>query len=268
MSKRSLNVLVGIVLVGLIVGIFAYFISNPFQAWVQTWLGNPVGLAASATTVAALATLLAVVVGLRGIYVGRALAHEAFEQTEKAQAEGREQFLQAQYNASRPLLIPAAGDLSEAREAEEPIPFEWNTSLFVTIQNVGTGIATNIRMIVLPPAPAPEEVYPYVCRLSSPLPDRSDPVKVYLNPGATQYRESDRIQGYPLYPGPAQAAGSADRPDHFLARLCITYQDIFGRKHASIFDLSSWGIWVSVAFLTGIDRELAELDAAQAPAHS
>ncbi|HLV97785.1 MAG TPA: hypothetical protein VKT82_03815 [Ktedonobacterales bacterium] len=262
MSKRSLNVLVGILILVLIVGIIAYFVSAGFQGWVQTWLGNPVGLAASATTVAALATLLAVVVGLRGIYVGRKLAHEAFEQTEKAQAEGRQQFLEAQYNARRPLLVPAAADLSEVRELEEPIAIEWNTSVFVTIRNVGTGIATNIRMVVLPPAPAPEDMYPYVFRLGTPLPADSDPVKVYLRPGAVQYRESERLHGHSLYLPPERVADPADNADHFLARLCITYQDVFGRKHASIFDLSDWGIWVNVAFLTNIERDLAEIGVA------
>ena len=266
MSKRSLNLVVGVVLLGLIGSIIAYYVSAGFQAWVQTWLGNPVGLAASATTLAAVATLLAVIVGLRGIYIGRALAHEAFEQTEKAQAEARQQFLEAQYNTSRPLLVPAAADLSEARDLEEPMTFEWNSEVFVTIQNVGTGLATNIRMLVQPPALALEDLSPYVCRLGSPLPANSDPVKVYLHPGATRYSESERLGGHSLYLPPEQAAGPAGSTDHFLARLSITYQDIFGRKHASIFDLSAWGIWVNVAFLPTLERDLAEREAAKAPA--
>lgn len=265
MSKRSLNLLVGVVMLGLIGSIIAYVVSAGFQGWVQTWFGNPVGLAASATTLAAVATLLAVIVGLRGIYVGRALAHEAFEQTEKAQAEARRQFLEAQYNASLPLLVPAAADASEARALEEPMTLEWNTEVFVTIQNVGTGLATNIRMIIQPPAPALEDTYPYVCQLGVPLPANSDPVKVYLRPGMTRYSERERLGGYSLSLPPERAAGSADSADHFLARLCITYQDIFGRTHASIFDLSAWGIWVNVAFLPTVERDLAEQDLATAP---
>jgi hypothetical protein len=260
MSKRLLNLVVVVVILGLIVSIIAYFTSASFQVWVQTWLGNPVGLAASATTIAALATLLAVIVGLRGIYVGRALAHEAFEQAEKAQAEGRRQFLEVQYNASRPLLVPAAADLSEIRELEEPITFEWNSEVFVTIQNVGAGVATNIRMLALPAAPAPEDIYAYVCRLGSPLPLNGGLVKVYLRPDATRYHEGESLQGHALYL-------PAERAEHFLARLSITYQDIFGRKHASIFDLSHWGVWDHVAFLPYIKRDLAEIEAAQAPAH-
>lgn len=265
MSKRSLNLVVGVVILGLIVSIIVFFVSAGFQEWVQTWLGNPVGLAASATTLAAVATLLAVIVGLRGIYVGRALAHEAFEQTEKAQAEGRQQFLEAQYNASRPLLVPAAADPSEVRALEEPMTFEWNTEVFVTIQNVGTGIATNIRMIALPPAPLPEDTSPYVCRLGTPLAANGDPVKVYFSPGTIRYSESDRLMGHSLHLPPERATGPIDSSDHFLARLCITYQDIFGRKHASIFDLSAWSIWVHVAFLPNIERDLAEIEAAKAP---
>ena len=143
--------------------------------------------------------------------------------------------------------------------------FEWNTEVFVTIQNVGTGIATNIRMIALPPAPLPEDTSPYVCRLGTPLAANGDPVKVYFSPGTIRYSESDRLMGHSLHLPPERATGPIDSADHFLARLCITYQDIFGRKQASIFDLSAWGIWVHVAFLPNIERDLAEIEAAKAP---
>jgi|GEM_PF-3503323 len=264
MSKRSINFLVGAAILALIASFIAYFVSAGFQAWVQTWLGNPVGLAATATTIAAIATLLAVIVGLRGIYIGRALAHEAFEQAEKALGEGHQQFLEAQYNASRPLLIPVVPDMSEQSDVEEPITFDWNaTPFFVTIQNVGAGIATNIWIAILPPAPLPDSTYQYVSRLGSPLPSESGPVKVYLRQGDALFRESDSLQKYTLAIPPDRVAGPTERADRFLARLSITYQDIFGRKHASIFDLSDRGIWVNVAFLRHIARDLGDIDAAK-----
>ena len=264
MSKRWWNILVGVVILGLIAGVIGYYASASFQAWVQTWLGNPVGLAATATTVAAIATLLAVIVGLRGIYIGRALAHEAFEQTEKALEEGRNQFMEAQYNANRPLLIPTAPDLAEQYEPREPITFEWNATSFVTIQNVGNGIASNIWIAILPPAPSPDYTYQYSSQLGSPLAAASDPVKVYLRSGGTLFVESDSLNGYPVYIPSDRASGSTERTERFIARLNMTYQDIFGRKHASIFDLSDQGIWINVAFLPNIERDLGEIDAAKA----
>lgn len=264
MSKRSLNVLVSIVIILLIASIIGYLASASFQTWVQTWLGNPTGLAATATAIAALATLLAVIVGISGIRIGRALAHEAYEQAEKSLEAGRQQFLEAQYNASRPLLIPTAPDLSEQYETEEPITFDWNANSFVTIQNVGTGIATNIWIAILPPAPVPGSTAQYVSRLGSPLPAASGPVKVYLRQSAL-FSESDSLKGYSLTVPPDRAASPADRADSFLARLSITYHDIFGRKHASIFDLSDRGLWVNVAFLPEIERDLSDIDAAKVP---
>lgn len=263
MSKRGATILVGVVILGLFAAIIGYFASAGFQAWVQTWLGNPVGLAATATTIAAIATLLAVVVGLRGIYIGRALAHEAFEQTEKALVEGRNQFMEAQYNANRPLLIPTASDLAEQYEPAEPITYEWNATSFVTIQNVGNGIATNIWIAILPPAPSPDYTYQNSSQLGSPLAAASDPVKVYLRSGGTLFVESDSLNRYPLYIPSDRASGSTERTERFIARLNMTYQDIFGRKHASIFDLSDQGIWINVAFLSDIERDLGEINAAK-----
>ena len=109
---------------------------------------------------------------------------------------------------------------------------------------------------MLPPALATESITQYASRLGSPLAAGSSPVKVYLNQGTTQFQENDHVQGYTLSVPP-------ERADRFLARLSITYQDIFGRKHASLFDLSDRGIWVNVAFLTAIERDLADLDAAR-----
>lgn len=263
MSKRSLNVLLVVIILVLIAGIIGFSVSVDFQEWVHTWLGDPAGLAATATTVAALATLLAVIVGLRGITIGRELAREAFEQAEQAREESRQQFLEALYNDSRPLVVPTAPDLTEQYEAEEPITFDWNASTtFVTIQNVGAGVATNIWIAILPPASA-EGGAQYVSRLGSPLAAGSSPVKVYLGQGALLFRESDRLNEHSLS---LPAEGSQGRGDHFLARLSITYQDIFGRKHASIFDLSDRGLWVNVAFVANVARDLGEINSGRASA--
>lgn len=257
MSKRSVNILVGAVILVVVAGTIGYFVSPNFQAWVQVWLARPDGLAATATTFAALATLLAVIVGLRGIQVGRELALKALE-------EGHNQFLEAQYNASRPLVVPVSPDPSEQYEAEESvIVFDWNTTMFTTIQNVGTGIATNIWIALLPPAPMSESSSQYARRLGSPIAPGGDPLKVYLHQDITLFKENDSINDYSLCVPPDRTAGSTERADRFIARMSITYQDIFGRKHASIFDFSERGIWVNVAILPNIAHDLGDMDAAK-----
>ncbi|MGZ6375557.1 MAG: hypothetical protein ACXWPI_12660 [Ktedonobacterales bacterium] len=48
-----------------------------------------------------------------------------------------------------------------------------------------------------------------------------------------------------------------------LARYTITYHDIFGRRHAAIYDYDSQHRWRSVAFLTNIPQDLEELNRQQ-----
>ncbi len=202
------------------------------------------------------------IVGLRGIHIGRDLANAAHKQAEEAIEENRNQFLEAQFNASRPLLVPISTDPGGQFETEEPVAIDWDVAqMFVTIQNVGTGIAANIWITLLPPAPMSDGNSQYVSRLGSPVATGGDPFKIYLQQGTGSFDEDDRINEHSLCVPPGQAAGSTDRRDHFIARMCITYQDIFSRKHASIFDMSDRGIWVNVAFLTNVERDLGEIDA-------
>ncbi len=262
MSKRSVDVLIGIVIIALIAGVIGYFVSPNFQAWAQVWLGRPDGLAATATTLAALATLFAVIVGLRGISIGRELANEAYKQAQEAIEENRSQFLEAQFNASRPLLVPISTDPGGQDEMEEPATIDWDAAqMFVTIQNVGTGIATNIWISFLPPAPMPSDSSQYVSRLGSPVTAGGEPFKVYLQQGMSLFGESDSLNEHSLCVLPGRATGSTNQRNRFIARMCMTYQDIFGRKHASIFDMSDRGIWINMAFLTNIERDLGEIDA-------
>jgi hypothetical protein len=44
-----------------------------------------------------------------------------------------------------------------------------------------------------------------------------------------------------------------------LARLTLTYHDIYRRKYASIFDLTDKGTWITVAYLMKIEQDLQEL---------
>jgi len=67
----------------------------------------------------------------------------------------------------------------------------------------------------------------------------------------------------PLLPA-ASRIGNYDltAPEEKFARLTLTYQDVFGKNHASIFDWGMWYgklIWVQVAFLKDIPKGLTEL---------
>ncbi len=45
-----------------------------------------------------------------------------------------------------------------------------------------------------------------------------------------------------------------------IARLCLTYTDIFGCKHASMFDYTFDHKWVPIAFPRAIDADLMDLN--------
>jgi hypothetical protein len=47
-----------------------------------------------------------------------------------------------------------------------------------------------------------------------------------------------------------------------VARLTLTYSDIFGRKHAALFDFTTEQAWENVAYLRDIPADLADLAAA------
>lgn len=261
MRKSGFYYLGGVILIGLLVAIVAYFVSSGFHAWVEVWLANPAGLAATATTLAAIATFFAVFVGLWGIQVGRKLAHQAYLQAEAVRLEGQRQFLEMQYNASRPLLVPSTTDLSAQYVETEPLTFEWESdTTFVTIQNVGTGLATNIWVTLLPPMPELERNHQYVTQLGAPVPVQTEAFKIYLHRDVSSFEETDKIGEHTLYVPTERATRTTDRSVSYLARMTITYQDIFGRTHASIFDLSDHGAWTNVAFLAGIEQDLGKID--------
>jgi hypothetical protein len=47
---------------------------------------------------------------------------------------------------------------------------------------------------------------------------------------------------------------------HYIARIVTTYQDIYGRKHASIFDADDMGRLEQVDFLENISKDLRDLE--------
>src|SRR5437667_8551832 len=183
MNRRNMIVLVAALVV--VVGIAGFFIgkagysvfSSPSgQSWVHAWIGDPVGLTAIATFALTIATLGAVLIALYGIRDERIRAKEEREeaqtrfererndfraaqdetrrqflasqqQTQDALGEGRRQFLEAQYATNRPLLVPLERHLDDI-----PTVIEWNGSVeFINIQNAGTGVATNIWGVFMPP---------------------------------------------------------------------------------------------------------------------
>ena len=68
------------------------------------------------------------------------------------------------------------------------------------------------------------------------------------------------IGGYTLYAPlvPSAAERWQKGSPIAVARLTITYHDIFGHKHATIFDYMAWRQWRYVAFLRNIREDLED----------
>lgn len=193
---------------------------------------------------------------------------EAQEQAREDQEESRRQFLEAQYAADRPILVPLPR-MRIPLDGGEPERIYWDdTRLPIEIRNVGPGIATNVWGVFMPPQPLPLSSHQYSLRLVAPL-SSGDTVGRWeqFSRGGTMFNCDDKVSGYslcvPRELAPEENFNQLDRRDRRIARLTLTYHDIFGRKHASIFDYTQIGIWIEVAIIPNIEHDLGEMDEAK-----
>ena len=83
--------------------------------------------------------------------------------------------------------------------------------------------------------------------------------------GGTLFDNQDLISGV-SFSVPKERAPESDfhdpraRRDRCMARLTLTCVDVFGLKHASIFDLTQIGEWVCVAVKNEIAKDIRDLD--------
>jgi hypothetical protein len=79
--------------------------------------------------------------------------------------------------------------------------------------------------------------------------------------GGSWVRVTDTIAGRTL--GPPSPTGTLIRQvPHVLARLTLTYRDIFGRTHATMVDYTVMARWENIAFYSDVPQDLEALNAA------
>src|SRR5262249_16881982 len=133
----------------------------------------------------------------------------------------------------------------------------------------GSGVATNVRGAIYGPKPTelglPPPDHQYV-RLETPLPDKASAPATgapggWILPGDTSVVARGAARPT-LYAPPKPAPGSQlyEAAPTVVWRLTLTYQDIFRRTHASVFDLTDQFVWRCVGFFPGIPKDLEELD--------
>ncbi len=206
------------------------------------------------SSIAALATLAAVWVAVIAIL------------------DNRKQAVQTDYGTYRPLLIPE-GILLLANE-QNPRWLSWGEYQLsdLCIRNVGSGVALNIACVLYPPSSYiidgkrsdryQEEHWTNWLRFPIAPGDKGeeDPVRKGNSASFTNRKcIRGRTQEYTFNAPPESANILEEKEPMHLARLIITYQDVFNRKHASIFDVIENIGWKLIAFEEDIKEDLFDL---------
>lgn len=216
------------------------------------------GISAVATVVIAFFTYKTIQAYNKQVQIGQDQVKISQDQVKVAQEQvriGQEQ----QFNQFRPILHPV-GDLGPLIKTVNGKTFiQWGNQNQVIegLRNIGVGPAFNIYgilfgppYITVPPTPPRER---YVVWNYPALSPGQEGDKIMLEQ-FTHISSDTTIGGYPLYV-PADI-------DHIgiIARLTLTYHDVFNRKHASVYDYHSQYGWRSRGNFPNIDYDIYELD--------
>jgi len=171
------------------------------------------------------------------------------KQTKEALAEGRRQSQAAldiaheQIEQSKqPILIPLSalpltavvGQL-DFTQSELPLEF----------MNVGTGVALNIWGVLVPPQNIPQTPYSFSNQAHL-LQSKGDTV-VFRQSQSYLFTEKDKIGELDLRPPSELTKVGTIDVLRYAARLTLTYLDVFGNKHATIYDYTNIKEWKVVA---------------------
>ena len=214
-----------------------------------------------AIVVTALATLVTAGTAVGVIIISRSQVAISQRQVEASQEQAR-LASETLRDLHRPIICPS-GTLPGTEGN-----LDWNRAEYeVLLQNVDSGIALNICGVMLPPKSAiPQymlEPRYTLWRLPNlPTNTPSQPFKllkgvVTISGNSTIDKENQRSLFAPSKPSDLDLrVGTAY---NIIARLTLTYQDIFGFKHAGIFDYIDLYGWQHVASIPNISVELEDL---------
>jgi hypothetical protein len=169
-------------------------------------------------------------------------SQDAIDAVHEQIEENKNQTLETIQNQHRPILVCTYPPVPDTSLQHSPMP----------IKNVGVGIALNIRVILSYASNVRGEKLQSGYIIPSALaPGETENVSFNLQRmGNTQ----DKIGKYSFFP--------EDPDTSYNQRLVITYQDIFNRKHLSIFDgrlSTNWKPYViEPNFKYGIDDVCAD----------
>jgi len=162
------------------------------------------------------------------------------------------------FNQIRPILLPPASIDNIFNKGSGAPLLQYglgpDKAIIDGLQNIGTGPAFNIYGILFgPPFQNTPPRERYIIWNYGFLPTGILGKEITLSQGSSLPSETT-VSGYTLYvPDDAQHIGC-------IARLTLTYHDIFGRKLASIYDYQNRLGWICVKHIENLEHDIYELD--------
>ncbi len=202
--------------------------------------------------------------------------HEQVKVSQEQVRISREQFRQSQQQlqetleaSRRPFLFPCSPLTLKSDTYGLSFDFEQlDPGETVKLKNDGTGIAFNVWGTLVQPRPRVETELHLAPRMRSvvleaPLPP-GDEVEVATKAGPFAFDWNVLVGDDPRNTlcaprTPTLEEQLKQQTYHVVARLTLTYDDMFGRTHASQFDCIEQGRWVFHGFLPKIGRGLEAL---------
>src|SRR5260370_30574954 len=194
-------------------------------------------------SVVALAALAAVIVAMVAINENRTQRREDWLHSQQLAIE------EHQYQ-SRPIIVPVGEIIPSTATAEDFALYQsngiviWNHrgKIKLTLQNMGAGVAVNVHCVLY--GPEPIHTYQFVSWDNGPV--GGSPVQVLCeHPEQLHLAPDDSITGvHPLYD--TSPTSSQNQKEYRIACLTVTYHDLFGIKHVSIFNYTLEHRWVCV----------------------
>lgn len=239
----------------------------------------------TAATVTALAAVVAAVAAVFAAWFTRQIMQTGTRQVAISQDQF-EQAVKAQKDEHLPVLMPVSylfsaniGEVAQQGQQAGILGYDRNRDrVSVAIENIGQGLALNVQGTIYPPEPEPQYA-------SNPPTDHvhKHRYELPLQPGEripkTVGEGVQWVAYAPILP-PTMLIGDAGQHTQYSlwaprkptlvegahgalemrARLTLTYADIFGRKHAAIYDLTKDNEWVNVAYLNSISADVSDLE--------
>jgi hypothetical protein len=170
------------------------------------------------------------------------------------------------FSGFRPIVIPTWPlELKQATNAPKYV--DLSTTQVLKIKNIGPGVALNLSLVLFgPPLVPTSNLLPnrVVAWLEPPL-SSGEERSVEMPAGQSNFNGDVYVAddtSLTLFAPPLPSTrdvmvGSADM---FVARLTITYHDVFERKHSSTYDFDALGRWFSRGYQEDIPQDLWDLE--------